>query len=183
MFSIDPLDHCWAAEDGRVFSSAAQALIPVGGQEFRDWAGRDRANGRAAVPSIWPRDEAGLQSDAALQAVLSGSAPGVFVSLAEYAKDRRWRAENGGMTVASLFVATDDVSKIKIAGAARMAERDPAFTTLWAGKTPVDAAAAIAIQDALTKHVNDTFLALGRALDGIAAGTLTTRAEIDALFA
>lgn len=59
----DPRDWYWTADDGRIFSSARQMLVEDDA-EFQAWA----ALGNAPTP--WPRGGDGLQSEAALDAVL-----------------------------------------------------------------------------------------------------------------
>ncbi|MNE19376.1 hypothetical protein D3C80_1124540 [compost metagenome] len=60
---FDPKDWYWTAEDGRIFSSAREAIVEDDA-EFLEWA----ALGNAPTP--WPRDDNGVQSEAALDAVL-----------------------------------------------------------------------------------------------------------------
>ena len=55
----------WLADDGRLFSSGAGALVEPTDDAYLSWC---EAGGRATA---WPRDAAGLQSDAALQEVLT----------------------------------------------------------------------------------------------------------------
>lgn len=61
----NPLDWYWAAEDGRLFASARATSVQPSDKEFAAW----KASGRA--PTAWPRDDAGAQTDAALQEVLA----------------------------------------------------------------------------------------------------------------
>lgn len=62
---FDPKDWYWAAEDGRIFSSAREAFVEDNDDaEFQAWT----ALGNAPTP--WPRDNDGVQSDAALDDVL-----------------------------------------------------------------------------------------------------------------
>ncbi len=107
--------------------------------------------------------------------------------LTAYARDRRWRAEVSGITVAGVPVATDDRSKMMIIGARVAATADPAWRTVWHGSDgqgyPVDAAAMVAISDAVQAHVNATFTTLSAVLSAIEAGEITTQEEIEAAFA
>lgn len=109
------------------------------------------------------------------------------VDLVAYAADRRWRVETGGITIGGVPVATDDRSKIMIMGARVAAAADPGWTTVWHGADgqtyPLDAAAMIAISDAVEAHVNATFATFAMVKADIDSGDITTTAEIDAAFA
>jgi hypothetical protein len=106
------------------------------------------------------------------------------VDLVAYAAQKRWEVETGGIMVAGVPVATDDRSKIMIIGARVKADADANFTTQW--KLPsgdfltIDAATLIAISDAVLAHVDACFAVEATVLAGIAAGTITTTANIDA---
>ncbi|MET3892768.1 hypothetical protein ABIE41_003844 [Bosea sp. OAE506] len=177
---FDPRDHYWLAEDGRLFGSARAGLVnaPESDEAYAAW----RDLGR--LPTPWPSGDGGEQSLATLQAVLSPY--GLFADLLSYARDRRWRAEVGGMTWNGVPIATDDSSKVKIAGARIKAQADPAFETTWYGAdgegVVVDAALLTALSDAVLEHVDGTFTTFGLVKVGIAAGAITTTAEIDAAF-
>lgn len=108
-------------------------------------------------------------------------------ALVAYARDRRWLAEIGGITVAGVPIATDDRSKIMVIGARVAAEADPNWSTVWQGTDGngyrVDATAMLAISDAVHAHVNATFATLATVLAAIEAGTITTTEQIDAAMA
>lgn len=107
--------------------------------------------------------------------------------LVAYAADRRWRLEVGGITVGDVPVATDDRSKLMITGARVAAMVDPNWSTVWHGADgqtyAVDAAAMLAISDAVQAHVNTGFATFAAVKAAIEAGEITTAAEIDAAFA
>ncbi|ABE63170.1 hypothetical protein Nham_2379 [Nitrobacter hamburgensis X14] len=174
----NPLDWYWLADDGRVYSSAQQARVP---DDDAAWLVRQGSG--AWTP--WPRDEAGEQTDAALQWVLAPY--GLFVDLLAYAADARWRREVGGITVAGVSVATDDRSKQMIIGARIAADADSNWSTSWVAAdgsiVPVNATTIIAISDAVQAHVNDCFTAYALVKADIDSGEITTIAEIDAAFA
>lgn len=112
--------------------------------------------------------------------------PPTKADLASYARDRRWQVEIAGITVGGVAIATDDRSKTMILGARLAAQSDPSWSTIWRGADgnayPVNAAAIVAISDAVQAHVNATFVALADVLAAIAAGTTATFAEVDAAF-
>lgn len=127
-------------------------------------------------PAFASQVEALLQTPAGVQKA----------ALAAYARDRRWQVEVGGITIAGAPVATDDRSKMMIIGARMAAEAAPSWTTIWQGADggayPLDAAAMIAISDAVQAHVNGTFATLAGILADIDTGDITTRDEIDTAF-
>lgn len=60
-----PFDHYWAAEDGRVFSSARCATVAKDDAGYAAWCDANGCSG-----TVWPSDEAGAQTLAALDDVL-----------------------------------------------------------------------------------------------------------------
>ena len=82
-------------------------------------------------------------------------------ALTLYAADKRWQKETGGFEFNGLHIATDDRSKIMIAGAREAAKGNPDFTTPWVTTTGkiamLDAATIITISDAVGAHVNNVF--------------------------
>ncbi len=150
----NPNDWYWLAEDGRVYSSKTGGLVASDNAAFVAWKGDN-----ARFPTIWPRDANDDQTEAALQTVL-GIYPGLFAGLTTYAANKRWEKEVGGITVSGMLVATDDRSKLMIAGARTAADADEDFTTPWAvGDTIVelDATQIIALSDAVLAHVQNCF--------------------------
>ena len=104
-----------------------------------------------------------------------------------YAADKRWQKETGGFEFIGLHIATDDRSKIMIAGAREAAKTNPDFTTPWVTSTGeiavLDAAAIIAISDAVGEHVNSVFGIYAQVLPQVLDGTITDQTQIDAAFA
>ncbi|SMD18412.1 DUF4376 domain-containing protein [Rhizobium sp. RU36D] len=107
-------------------------------------------------------------------------------ALVAYAASKRWQVEVGGTVVAGIPVATDDRSKIMIAGARIAAADDPDWTTVWHGADghtyPINAAQMIAISNAVQAHVNATFVILAGVKGLIESGDISTTAAIDAAF-
>lgn len=175
----DPRDWYWAADDGRVFSSARQTVV---GKKDKGLADFVEAGGQ---PTPWPCDDAGSQTNAVLQDVLAPY--GLWIDLATYAADARWRKEVGGIVVAGVPIATDDRSKLMITGARVAAMADQGWSTVWHGADgrtyPVNAAAMIAISDAVQAHVNAGFATFATVKAAIEGGDITTTAEVDAAFA
>lgn len=140
-------------------------------EEQRDEAGI--LTGYKVTPSI---DLAGY--DAALAAARKAG-------LIAYASSVRWQREVGGIIVADVPVATDDRSKMMIIGARVAAMADPAWSTIWHGADgdtyPVDAAAMVAISDAVHAHVNASFATFASIKAAIESGEVSTEAEIEGL--
>lgn len=173
----DIRDWYWLAADGRLYSSAASALVEENAPAYLDW----RARLPGAAPTPWPLDAAGEQTDAALQAVLEPY--GLWIDLAAYAADKRWRVETGGIVVAGAPIATDDRSKTMIMGARIKADADPDYTVGWKtadGFVTLNASQIVAISDAVLAHVDACFEAEAAVLSGIDAGNIATIAEINA---
>lgn len=186
MRNFDPADWYWWADDGRLYASARQSLIDHDDADYIAWSETP------ALPTRWPTDDAGEQTDAALAAVLAHHGRALFPvplkdRLTAYAADTRWRKETGGITVAGVPVATDDRSKQMIIGARVAADADADWTTQWVGAGgvvyPVDATAIVAISNAVQAHVNACFATFAGVKAEIEAGTIISAAEIDAAFA
>ncbi|MBB5765716.1 hypothetical protein ABEV34_11850 [Methylorubrum rhodesianum] len=64
-----PFDWYWHAEDGRLFGSKAGKVIAEGDASFVAWSDA------GGVPTVWPRDATGAQTQAALDAVLAAAGP------------------------------------------------------------------------------------------------------------
>lgn len=102
--------------------------------------------------------------------------------LVEYAAEKRWRVETGGVEVGGVRIATDDRSKTLITGGRIKADADPEHTLRFkadGGFITLDAAQIIAISDAVFAHTQAAFDAEDAVLEAISAGTITTLAEID----
>jgi len=177
MLHYDPLNWYWLASDGRLYSSAAGALIEDDDPAHLAW----RAAG--GHPTAWPADEDGDETVAALQAVLSPY--GLFVALEDYAAHKRWQVETGGCPWQGRVIATDRDSQTKLiaemvaVGAGLRIDGSPwKFADgSFAALSNAEAAAMIA---AARAHIAGAFAAEADVLAGIAAGSITSRADIDA---
>ncbi|MET4017712.1 hypothetical protein BSZ19_21905 [Bradyrhizobium japonicum] len=174
----DPTHWYWIADDGRIFASARQTPVPADDADYAVFV-------RMAMPSQWPRDQAGAQTDAELQLVLDPY--NLFVTLQGYTAYKRWRKEQAGITLSSgMPIKTDDRSQAKITGVYNAQLANPAVTTPWHaadGLTyDLDAAAMAAMNTELLTHINNCFAVSDDVLAQIEAGTITTHAQIDATF-
>jgi len=108
--------------------------------------------------------------------------------LLAYVGEARYAREMAGVTVPGGFrVATDDRSKLLLAGSRIKAEADPTYSTKWkvspTDRVEVPASQIIAMSDAVLAFVDACFDADDAACAAILAGTITTRAEVDAFIA
>lgn len=65
MYNYDPYRWYWRAEDSRIFSSASQGMVSEDDDDYQAWLTA------GFMPSRWPRDDLGNQTDAALAEVLA----------------------------------------------------------------------------------------------------------------
>ena len=174
----NPFNNYWLADDGRLFSSAVQALVSTTDPGFVVWGG---------VPTPWPRDAANAQTDAALQEVLTPY--NVFVNLPNYTADVRWRKIETGIvvngipfpcdqgTLSALNSATIYTGSTQGAGAViNWKLPDGTFTQLNKSEVNELQLASQGFCQACFTCENDTLIA-------ITAGTITTREQVDAAFA
>ncbi|MEI2387628.1 DUF4376 domain-containing protein [Breoghania sp. JC706] len=106
--------------------------------------------------------------------------------LKAYLASIRFGAETGGLVVDTMEIATDRDSQGKILAARVKAGADADFTTTWKalnGWFSLDAAAIVAMSDAVLAHVATCFAAEETVAAAIDAGEVTTQAAIDAAFA
>ena len=59
---FNPGDWYWRADDGRLFSSARLETVSESDPTYKEWFG----SGTEYAPMLWPRDEAGNQTEAEL---------------------------------------------------------------------------------------------------------------------
>jgi hypothetical protein len=98
----------------------------------------------------------------------------------------RWAREVAGITHDSMEISTDRESQGKILAARVAAVGDNTYSLVWKagnGFFTLDAAAIIAMSDAVGEHVRKAFVAEGQTTVSINDGTLTTPAEVETAFA
>jgi hypothetical protein len=177
-FAGSPGNWYWLADDGRLFSSKSQTLVAADDPDYVTWDVTYDA-------TRWPVDDAGEQTDAALQAVLEPH--NMFVNLNYYTVNKRWRTEQGGLTATAGFpIRTDDRSQAKLTGLYTASQENPAVITQYQAADytvqQIDAAGMLQLHIDLLTHINFCFDTSATMLAGIAAGTITTREQIDAAF-
>lgn len=177
--SYDPRDWYWLAEDGRLFASARITVVTVEDAGYRAWL---EAGGPGATG--WPRDEAGAQTEDALQEVLTPY--GLFAGLSAYAAARRYAVETSGITVGGSEIATDRGSQALITGAFNLVTINPKTTIKFKASgtfVTLDASAVTIIATEVGQHVQACFAKEADVVAGITVGTIKTLADIDAAFA
>ncbi|WP_063685512.1 DUF4376 domain-containing protein [Bradyrhizobium stylosanthis] len=176
----DPNDWYWRAGDGRVFASARQQIVDENDAEFLAFK-------EVQYPTDWPRDDAGGQTDAALQAVVDPYET-IFVNEEYYAANRRWLVETGGITSsAGVPLETNDRSKTMIIGAGLAASSDSQLTTTWVGADgnfyPLTNAQMIEQVGDLQRHIDACFVAYTDIVGQLRSGKKLSRKQIDDVFA
>lgn len=107
-------------------------------------------------------------------------------TLRAYAAAKRYQVETGGTVVDGVAIATDRQSQSMLSSALAYLQQQPEGVVRW--KTPsgvfvdLDLAALTAAAMGVAAHVQRCFAREAEAVAGIAAGTISTTAEIDAAF-
>ncbi|HEV2501593.1 MAG TPA: DUF4376 domain-containing protein [Mesorhizobium sp.] len=184
MSNFNPHDWYWLADDGRLYSSLRKKLVtnPETDEAYAAWLGGDRR------PTRWPAEDNGDQSDAALAAVLGPYGLTVWslplkAQLVAYAADKRWQIETGGITVGGARLDTSRESQSMITGAYAFSQANPAASISYkaaSGWVVMDAATLAAIATAVGTHVQACFATEAAVAAAIEAGTIKTKAQVDA---
>lgn len=185
MFNVtfNPQDWYWLADDARVYSSARQIIVDNTDADYVAWAAT-----RAATP--WPRDDAGDQTDDALQDVLAPY--NLFANLTYYSADARYRRENSGVTVASIGgtvpFASDVASRNAVDTAwGYMNAKGTTNSISWkmsdGSFITMSTAQVTTLMTDMSTFIQGCFECENANLAAISGGTITTREQIDAAFA
>ena len=183
--TFNAYDWYWLADDGRVFASARQISIDEGDADYVAWI-------EVNTPTIWPRDDAGNQTDAALQDVLKPY--GIFVNDTYAARDELSKAIDSGFTctVASApggFTAmTAQYNRTEINIAAIRAGNDSQYSTIWFGADGVgypitNSEIKNNLSNGLSQHMQACYDAYNAAIEGLNSGKITKREQVTKLFA
>lgn len=192
MSKYNPHDWYWKDDGGKIFSSAAEALVSDTDPKFKAWLAR------GLQPTRWPVDDTGTQTAAALDEVLAahGLSTGLTAdSLIAYAKKKQKAIADGGFTVnanlsgVALNVAVDtsptsmsnlllavQLAQMMIGGTVPMGSID------WvqdSGNVTLTPQQVLAVGAAVAKQMQQSFTALGDIIAAIKAGTISTKAKID----
>lgn len=177
----DPHLWYWLADDNRVFSGPQQLQVPDTDPDYVAFK-------QLAMPTQWPRDPAGDQTDAALQDVLTPY--GMFASLAYYSANARYSHASGGVIVLSISpvaFTSDVVSRNTLANADAYAKANPGTMTDWklsdGSFVNLSEAQLAAALDAMATFVQSCFTCESNTATGIGDGSITAQAEVDAAYA
>jgi hypothetical protein len=181
MSKYDPFNWYWQADDGRLYSSAAQDLIQPDDAAYIEWSQRN-------LPTSWPRDDSGEQTPAELQQVLFSHR--IAVDLKAYAFMLRDQKEHGGMPVTNVpgmtAVRTDPYTQELSSRYHSTASTNTDFTAMWVlpdrSTLRLNKAAIDALWAEMTAFVVGTFDTYATIISDIDGGTITTIAQIDAAF-
>jgi hypothetical protein len=158
-------------DETQVWSSRLAAMVPAADPEFVEWK-QHEAPSRAATMED-------------LRIVLAEQYPPG--TLETYTAHKRWQKEQAGITLSAGWpIKTDDRSQAKITGVYAAIQVNPAAVTPWAAADgsvhDVSQAEITAMNTDLLTHINNCFSISADVLVQIAAGTITTREQIDAAF-
>ena len=174
----NPIDWYWAigGDGAAVWSSARAMSVPVDDVNYVAWLAE---LGEGGGPSR-------LDTMEELRTLMSQQYPAG--TLETYCSFKRWQREQGGMTLTSgMPIKTDDRAQAKITGVYAAAQAMPSVTTTWhaadGADYPLDATQITTMNEELLGHIDDCFAISADVLAQIAAGTITTHAEVDAAFA
>lgn len=184
MSQFNPYDWYWLADDGRLYGSAKQESATAADPDYVAWT--DAGN----VATIWPRDDAGNQTDDALQDVLAPY--GMFVNLAYYSADARYRRENSGITITSIGGAIPFGSDLASRNAVDTAwgymnSKGTTNSISWkmadGSFITMSTAQVTTLMTDISTFIQYCFETENANLAAINGGTMTTREQIDAAFA
>jgi len=174
---FNPNNWYWVADDGRVFASGRQLIVDTSDPNYVASAGM--------ATSQWPRDEAGNQTNAALQEVLRPY--NIFVDLTYYTADARQRRYAGDIIVNGLPFSTDPVSLGGLNAAMLYTADKQVNDFSW--KLPdgtfitLNTAQIKDLQSVVAAFGQSCFVCEDEVLTAIEAGTTTTREQVDTAFA
>ena len=142
------------------------------------------ADGLSKQVACSPEEEAAIRAEWAAN---EAKAPTASAKLKAHAAMRRWEREQGGITLpGNIMVATDTAAQVKIAELRRRVAAGevavPFSFKAASGWVDLSEATIIAVDQAVAVHIQDCYATERQISDAIDAGTVTTTAEIDAIF-
>jgi len=190
----NPADWFWAGEpDSRtseiIYSSSAGKVVPADDAVYVAWSDA----GNSATP--WPKDATGAVTSAALDDILiaaglpaTGLAVMTTADLAAYANAKQWALATGGHAVTiggvpHLFATNVESMTLMDGKVSRLSQPNPPASFNWqldSGFVNIPAAEFVVAATSCADFVQATFDVLFPMLAEIAAGTITTTAQIDA---
>jgi hypothetical protein len=179
--TIDYARWCWLADDGRIYSGKSQTVIT---DSDPDYLAFTAAGG---VPTRWPEDESGNQTDASMAEVVApaGLAVGKTNALLNYAAKLRLARETAGIVFNGKRIATDRESQARVDSALGYVLQEPSATISWKtsdGFVELDAQAMTLLAKQVGEHVQGLFNTEASVAKKIEAGQITSTQQIDADF-
>ncbi|MBO4221940.1 DUF4376 domain-containing protein [Bradyrhizobium neotropicale] len=177
----NPFDWYWLADDGRIFASGREMLVPADDAAYVAFC-----EGNAPTP--WPRDGDGNQTPAELQKVLFPYR--LAVDLKAYAFMVRDQKEHDGCPITGVTgvteTRTDAYTQSLISRYREVATTNASFTVPWVlpdrSTVMLDKAAIDSMYDQGNAFIVGTYNTYGQVITGIDGGTITTSDQIDQAF-
>jgi hypothetical protein len=168
---------------------AAKIVLPSGSIGFRTAAPGDALPGETAEQTLMriaKRDAPDKSQISIVDIEPEAPLPPTATQLAAYAR-RKQAAIAAGMILVqagaqSVEASLDPQSLAQLNGAAALASGNPAAVFTWVGSvggTQLTSAQILTIYGAVHGFVQNSFMTLGAVLAAIAAGTITTLAQVD----
>lgn len=177
-----PQNWFWLADDGRAYGSAKQLISDTSDPDYVAWSAVNN-------PSGWPRDLAGNQTEAEMQAVVGPY--GLFVNLIYYTANARYNRASGGVIVTSLGGSvpflSDPQSRNTVNSAFDYLVHKGSGTVQWklsdGSFVTLDQTKITTLMSDMAGFVQSCFGVESTTVSGINGGSITTTAEVDAAFA
>ncbi|NGO64184.1 DUF4376 domain-containing protein [Rhizobium daejeonense] len=174
---FDPANWYWIREDGALYSSASRAFVAANDTDYVLWLRT------GAMPTPYPRDASGAESEAELAEVLRPY--GVFVRLADYAAAKRYALETGGFVYGGNLIATDRDSQAAIGnGALAATVIGSEFSTAWkcadGSFLSLGQDEMLAMATAVMNFISSCFSAEAVIVRAIEEGNIANQQEVDA---
>jgi hypothetical protein len=180
---FNPYDWYWLADDSRVYSSYVQATLadPANDTRYQNWLTA------GYVPTPWPRDDAGNQTNASIGLVLAPYQ--LALDLKYYARQLRDQVERSGFPVTGIAgmtaISSDDYSQNQIERFHEIAAVDASFNAAW---VLMGDRSTVTLAKADIDNLYGQFVAFLKSnwdiytstVHGIDGGTITTRQQVDA---
>lgn len=175
----------------QVYSSLRNVYVPTSDADYQAWlAVNSGAPNIASEADIWYYVGDLLPPWLFNGATFAQPAVGAYTSaqLKGYAANARYNKEVGGTTVSGVAYPTDRETQAKMTAAVLLAQVNPAATFKWkladgSFSETLDAAGMISVASTVGAFVNGLFTTEQTVGAAIAAGTITTAAQVDAAFA
>lgn len=162
---FNPHNWHWLADDGRIFSSARGDLVSKNDSSFKEW------KDAGGVPTRWPTDDEGEQTEASLHAVIQPY--GLFVGLAAYKDAAIRRINEAAEHCRSKYITTGDGQAMTYLEKINQARSCVAVSSpeardypMLAGEIGITAPTLVGVAEAVINAYNQ-WLVIGSAIEAI----------------